>query len=69
MIKSIMYKALIILVPTYTVAYMTEKMVYVIPMLAVCALVAATYDEKIKRRVEEDGIDYGCRKDDGHDGG
>ena len=69
MIKSIIYKTLIILVPTYTVAYITEIIVYVIPMLAVCALVAATYDEKIKRRVEEDGIDYGSRKDDGHDGG
>tara|TARA_B100001013_G_scaffold343675_1_gene271905 strand:- start:47 stop:253 length:207 start_codon:yes stop_codon:yes gene_type:complete len=68
MIKSIIYKALIILVPTYIIAYTTEKMVYVIPMLAVCALVAATYDEKIKRRLDEDSTDYGSRKDDGLDG-
>ncbi len=58
-------KILIILVPTYTMALLTDKMIYVIPMLAVCTLIAATYDEKTKRRVEED---VGARKDEGQDG-
>ena len=53
------------MVPTYTMALLTDKMIYVIPMLAVCTLIAATYDEKTKRRVEED---VGARKDEGQDG-
>jgi hypothetical protein len=47
-------------------------MIYVIPMLAVCTLIAATYDANSKRRTEEDGDtvdidiqDLGSRKDDG----
>ena len=49
-------------------------MIYVIPMLAVCTLLAATYDDRTKRRLEEDGYkkdlakDMGNRKDEGHDG-
>ena len=41
-------------------------MIYVIPMLAVCTLIAATYDDRTKRRLDEDGykkdIDYGGRE-------
>ena len=53
-------------------AYITDKMVYVIPMLAVCTLIAATYDDRSRRRLDEDGYkkdidiqDIGSRKDDG----
>lgn len=71
--KSNLLKIAIILGPTYTMAYITDKMVYVIPMLAVCTLIAATYDDRTKRRIEEDGYkkditDIGSRKDEGHDG-
>ena len=37
----------IILIPTYSVAFVTEAMIYTMPMLAACTLVAANfYDEK-----------------------
>lgn len=74
MVKSSVYKILIILGPTYLTAWITDKMIYVIPMLAVCTLIAATYDDRTKRRLEEDGYkkdlakDIGSRKDEGHDG-
>ena len=49
-------KATIVLVPTYITAYLTDKMIYVIPMLAAASIVAASIDSsKIERRVEEDG--------------
>jgi hypothetical protein len=70
--KSNLLKIAIILGPTYTMAYVTDKMVYVIPLLAVCTLIAATYDDRLKRRLDEDGYkkdvdiqDIGSRKDDG----
>ena len=70
--KSNLLKIAIILGPTYTMAYITDKMIYVIPMLAVCTLIAATYDDRSRRRLDEDGYkkdidiqDIGSRKDDG----
>ena len=54
-------QAIIVLVPTYITAYLTDKMVYVIPMLAAASFVAASLSGKTSRRVEEDGF----RKDDG----
>ena len=64
-------KALVVLVPTYITALITDKMVYVIPMLAAVSFIAAgMFNEENKRRLEEDGykkdaIDLGSRKDDG----
>ena len=55
-------QAIIVLVPTYITAYLTDKMVYVIPMLAAASFVAASISpSNLNRRVEEDGY----RKDDG----
>lgn len=55
-------KGIIVLVPTYITAYITDKMVYVIPMLAAASFVAASIDgQKLERKVEEDGF----KKDDG----
>jgi len=68
-----LYKIIIILLPTYSIAYMTEKMVYVIPMLTVCTLIASTSFDKgtRNRRLDEDGYkkdsdiqDIGSIKDD-----
>ena len=54
---------MIVLLPTYLVAYITDKMVYTIPMLAAASFVAASLKkEDIQRKVEEDGF----RKDDGY---
>jgi len=55
-------QAIIVLVPTYITAYLTDKMIYVIPMLAAASFVAASVlGDKSTRRVEEDGY----KKDDG----
>ena len=49
-------KAIIVLVPTYITAYLTDKMVYVIPMLAAASFVAASIDgQKVERKVDQDG--------------
>ena len=48
-------KAAIVLVPTYITAYLTDKMIYVIPMLAAASFIAASISgDKLERRVEED---------------
>ena len=64
MIKEGLIKAAVVIVPTYITAYMTDKMVYVIPMLAAASFVAAslTSSPNTERRVEEDGFKV---KDDG----
>ena len=41
MIKGLI-QAVIVLVPTYITAYLTDKMVYVIPMLAAVSFIAAS---------------------------
>ena len=45
------------LVPTYTVAYVSGAMIYTMPMLAVCTLITANlFDSKeTENRVDEDG--------------
>jgi hypothetical protein len=50
-------KAVIVLVPTYVTAYLTDKMVYVIPMLAATSFIAVslTSSPNTERRVDEDG--------------
>ena len=54
-------KAAIVIVPTYITAYLTDKMIYVIPMLAAASFIAASISgDKLERRVEEDGF----KKDD-----
>ena len=50
-------KGAIVLLPTYITAFLTDKMVYVIPMLAAASFIAASIsDDKVERRVEEDGF-------------
>jgi len=56
-------QAIVVLVPTYITAYLTDKMVYVIPMLAAVSFIAASINPTTSRRVEEDGY----KKDDGID--
>ena len=64
MIKDGLVKAAIVIIPTYITAYLTDKIVYVIPMLAAASFVAASLasSPNIERRVEEDGFKA---KDDG----
>ena len=58
-------KAVEVLVPTYVTAYATDKMVYVIPMLAAASFVAASmFKDNTERRVDQDVKDVGKSKDD-----
>tara|TARA_B100000949_G_C14137617_1_gene389292 strand:+ start:398 stop:592 length:195 start_codon:yes stop_codon:yes gene_type:complete len=62
MTKLSLVQAVIVLIPTYITAYISDKMIYVIPMLAACSFIAASLSpSRLERRVEEDGY----RKDDG----
>ena len=62
MTKLSLVQAVIVLIPTYITAYISDKMIYVIPMLAACSFIAASLSpSRVERRVEEDGY----RKDDG----
>ena len=59
--KTAFLQAIIVLLPTYLIAFLTEKMVYTIPMLAAVSFIAASLNKSdVKRNVEEDGF----RKDD-----
>ena len=62
-------RASIVLVPSYTVAYLTEKMVYVVPTLAAAGFFAAATDVsqvRWRRRVDDDGGDDGGDLHDPH---
>ena len=58
--KTAFIKALIVLIPTYVTAYITNKMVYVVPMLAAVGFIAASYgNENTQKRIDEDDADDG----------
>jgi|TARA_B100000214_G_C23641086_1_gene478452 hypothetical protein len=62
--KTSAIQALIVLVPTYLVAFATEKMVYTIPMLAAASFVAAAFSkDDIPNRLDD------ISKDSREDGG
>ncbi|SMX41913.1 hypothetical protein [Actibacterium lipolyticum] len=49
-------KAAIILIPSYLAAYLTDKMVYVVPTLAAAGMFAATVEKRdMNRLLDEDG--------------
>lgn len=58
-LKEATVKALIVLVPTYSAAYLTEKMVWVVPTLAAAGFFAGTisFGPTTERRLEEDSDD------------
>ena len=59
--KQLIVRVLVMLVPTYSVAYLTNAMIYTMPMLAACTLLAANLfnDDETEIRVDEDGGDGG----------
>ena len=63
-LKIALIQGLIVLVPTYTAAFLTDKMVWTIPMLAAASFVAASIKKDLtERKIDEDGM----RKDEsGH---
>ena len=49
-------RGIVVLIPTYAVAYLTDKMVYVVPMLAAMGFVAASlFEDDTTKRIEDDG--------------
>ncbi len=56
-LRRALLKAVIVLVPTYTAAYITGEMVWVVPTLAAAGFFAATIgsDPNLTMRVDEDG--------------
>jgi hypothetical protein len=67
--KNLIKKVLIIAIPTYTIAILTNAMVYTMPMLAITTIIATNIfqdDKDIENRVDEEGE---SSDDDGDDGG
>ena len=62
-IKQAFIKAAVVLVPTYIVAYTTQKMIYVVPMLAASAYVAAAMFGDIPTRKVDDDVSKDGIKD------
>lgn len=50
-------KAAIVLVPSYSAAWLTDKMVYVVPTLAAAGIIAAqiSFESDTQRRTDDDG--------------
>ena len=57
--KEALIKALVILVPSYTMAVLTEKMVYVLPMVVVCGMIAMVVVPDTKKRIDDDAGEEG----------
>ena len=61
--KNLILKVLIIAIPTYTIAFLTNAMVYTMPMLAITTVIATNLFDDTKEtenRVDEgDGMDGG----------
>jgi len=67
--KNLFKKVLIIAIPTYSVAILTNAMVYTMPMLAITTIIATNIfqeDKDTENRVEEDSD---SDTDGGDDGG
>lgn len=67
--KNLIKKILIIAIPTYTIAILTNSMVFTMPMLAITTIIATNIsqdDKDIENRVDEDGD---SDDDDGGSGG
>ena len=55
-IRDVLIISSVILIPSWTVAYLTEQVIYVIPMLAVCTFIVAQLFSNQSKRVEDDGM-------------
>jgi len=52
--KEAVIKGLIILVPSWVVAYLTEKMVYVLPVVVVTGILSMAVVPEGKKRLDDD---------------
>ena len=55
-IRDILIISSVILIPSWTVAYVTEQVIYVIPMLAFCNFIVAQLFSNQSKRIEDDGM-------------
>lgn len=65
--KSALIRAAIVLLPSYSAAYITDKMVFVVPTLVAAGFFATSInlqDVQTSRRVDEDGETDGESEDD-----
>ena len=53
-IRDVVFITIAILVPSWTTAYITESVVYVIPMLAVCTFILAQLYSTRSKRIDEE---------------
>ncbi|TCS67349.1 hypothetical protein EDD52_101445 [Primorskyibacter sedentarius] len=59
--KEASLKAAVVLIPSYTAAMLTDKMVWVVPTLAASSFFAATIGmtaQSVRQRVDEDASDH-----------
>ena len=64
--KKAIVRGLVVLVPTYIVAYFTDKMVYVVPMLAACGFIAASlFEDDTRKRIDTDTTSKDYKEYDG----
>ena len=65
-LKKPFVQALIVLVPSYIVAYTTNKMVYVVPMLAAMGFIAANiFKDDTEKRIDDTTSGKDGYKEDG----
>jgi hypothetical protein len=50
MIVALIKKSLVVLIPCWTVAFLTEQMVFVLPTVVVCSLWAMAIETKDKKK-------------------
>ena len=64
--KKAIIRGLVVLIPTYIVAYLTDKMVYVVPMLAACGFIAASlFEDDTRKRIDTDTTSKDFKEYDG----
>ena len=65
-INKAIIRGTIVLIPTYIVAYITDKMVYVVPMLAAMGFIAAgLFEEDTNKRIDTDATSKDFKEYDG----
>lgn len=65
-LKKALVRAIVVLVPTYIVAYITNKMVYVVPMLAAMGFIAAgIFEDDTRKRIDTDTTNKDYKDHDG----
>ena len=65
-IRDLILIVVVILGPSWGVAYVTAKVIYVIPMLAVCTFILAQLFSARSKRLDDDAIGKGKKSKNDH---